>query len=171
MTDAEKAMRERFEAHVDGAKAALFADEMEELRRFSGMICEFAASEVARATQPTEPSRELAEAERCLRDDREILSREDAHIIASEMDRLRRELLAGKGDAPSDIMVMVGETLTEPDEDNQCHRCGDFYSLDDGTEPTALCHPCAQEVAVALANHIANPAARVPEPTRKEEPK
>lgn len=35
-----------------------------------------------------------------------------------------------------------------------CRRCGAIMSLDDGCEPTSLCHHCAQEVADALANYV-----------------
>jgi hypothetical protein len=28
--------------------------------------------------------------------------------------------------------------------DNQCAACGEYYNLDEGSEPTDYCHPCAQ---------------------------
>ena len=56
---------------------------------------------------------------------------------------------------PDTIKEAVGQAVVEPDEDGACARCGDTYALDDGKDPTPLCHPCAQEVATLLAEFLA----------------
>lgn len=40
------------------------------------------------------------------------------------------------------------ETLwnKEPDEDYCCVQCGDSYQVDDGCDPSLLCHECAQRL-------------------------
>jgi hypothetical protein len=37
-----------------------------------------------------------------------------------------------------------------PDDENRCRHCCDNFDLDDGDEPTALCHQCAQLAAAEL---------------------
>lgn len=91
-------MRERFEMHVDEARSALFDDEVSELKWFHGLVCDFAASEVALAIQPRDQSPELIEAGLWLKAVGSGVfaavpdSPRMAPIIAAELDRLRAEV-------------------------------------------------------------------------------
>lgn len=44
--------------------------------------------------------------------------------------------------------------LKEHDPGGTCLGCNGQYSIDEGCEPTPLCHSCAQEAVVALAENV-----------------
>lgn len=50
--------------------------------------------------------------------------------------------------------------ILSPPDDDECAACYDLVSLDDGCDPTPLCHTCAQEAAMVLAADLEASRAR-----------
>jgi hypothetical protein len=63
-------------------------------------------------------------------------------------------------DSPREIalQVMAGQDASDP----VCARCGDSFAVDVGADPSALCHPCAQEAVIELAEFVMQVTKRKP---------
>jgi len=58
---------------------------------------------------------------------------------------------------PEEVATSVDEALTEIDDSADeyiCAACGDPMSIPGDLDPTVLCNPCAQAIAVILAKFI-----------------
>ena len=55
---------------------------------------------------------------------------------------------------PTQVADAVADAVCTPCTDHLCVRCSAPYYLEPGDEPTALCHPCAQEVVGILAGYL-----------------
>jgi hypothetical protein len=60
--------------------------------------------------------------------------------------------------------------MGDPGE-NQCARCHEHYSLDDGAEPSKYCHPCAQARVQELEILVAKTKQRALAPLGEDEPR
>lgn len=80
---------------------------------------------------------------------------EDYHRVVSAVAAM--EAAAVGAGLPENVRELVRYALSDPD-DECCVRCHALGSTDDGCDPSPMCHHCAQEAVLELAQYLAGKA-------------
>ncbi len=73
-----------------------------------------------------------------------------------------RRYRPGRPKVPHYVRKSVRLALSVPDEDCVCAACGDYYQAEPGSDPTACCHGCAQQLLTILAEFVHEFTKRAP---------